>query len=87
MKNRIEDLRNHLFAELERLGDESLTGEALETEIKRAKAIGAVAQNITDTARVEVEYITATGQRRATDFLPDENGRPPLPPPCSGPRQ
>lgn len=80
MKNRIEDLRNHLFAELERLGDESLTGKALESEIKRAKAIGAVAQNITDTARVEVSYMEATGQRSGTGFLPPAEGRPVLPP-------
>ncbi|WP_251976758.1 hypothetical protein [Salinicola avicenniae] len=80
MKNRIEDLRNHLFAELERLGDEELSGEALEAELKRAKAIGAVAQNITDSARVEVEYLKATGQDRGTGFLPPAEGREPLPP-------
>lgn len=27
MKNQIEDLRNHLFAQLERLGDEDLKGD------------------------------------------------------------
>lgn len=46
VKNRQIDLDNHLFAELERLGDESLTDEQLENEIKRAKAISAVAQQI-----------------------------------------
>lgn len=39
MKNKLSDLNNHLFAELERLGDEDLTGDALQTEIARAKAI------------------------------------------------
>lgn len=46
IKNRQIDLDNHLFAELERLGDESLTDEQLENEIKRAKAISSVAQQI-----------------------------------------
>lgn len=37
-KNTLEDLTNHLFAELERLGDESLTDEQLEREIERRMA-------------------------------------------------
>ena len=37
--NTMMDLNDHLFAELERLGDEGLEGEALEKEINRAKAI------------------------------------------------
>ena len=46
IKNRQIDLDNHLFAELERLDDESLTDEQLEKEIRRAKAISNVAQQI-----------------------------------------
>ena len=33
-KNKLTDLNNHLFAELERLGDEDLKGEELEKEIR-----------------------------------------------------
>ena len=46
MRNKQIDLDNILFAELERLDDEALEGEALEREIKRAKAIGNVAAQI-----------------------------------------
>ena len=46
MRTKQTDLDNILFAELERLDDESLEGEALEREIKRAKAIGNVAAQI-----------------------------------------
>ncbi len=46
MKNGLSDLNNHLFAELERLGDEDLTGEALQQEICRAKAITEVAEKV-----------------------------------------
>ena len=46
MKNTLGDLNNHLFAEIERLGEEDLTGEELEKEIGRAKAITSVASQI-----------------------------------------
>lgn len=46
MRNRMADLNNHLFAEMERLSDEDLTGEALAGEITRAKAINQTANNI-----------------------------------------
>lgn len=39
MKNTLGDLNNHLFAELERLGDEGLTGDELKEELTRAESI------------------------------------------------
>jgi hypothetical protein len=46
MKNTLGDLNNHLFAQLERLGDEDLTEEELIREINRSKAITDVANQI-----------------------------------------
>lgn len=46
MQNTLGDLNNHLFAQLERLGDEDLVGEKLEEEINRAKAISGIATQV-----------------------------------------
>lgn len=46
MKNTLGDLNNHLFAQLERLGDEDLQGEKLQEEIERAKSITALSSQI-----------------------------------------
>lgn len=46
MKNTLSDLNNHLFAQLERLGDEELKGEELQQEINRAKAISDIATQV-----------------------------------------
>lgn len=48
--NTLADLNDHLFAELERLGDESLAGDALSAEIERARAISGVAQQVVSNA-------------------------------------
>jgi BioD-like phosphotransacetylase family protein len=74
MKNKIEDLRNHLFAQLEILGDEEKMKNpiALEREVKKAKAIKEIAEVLVNSAKVEVDYIRAT-ENKGTGFLPEDN--------------
>lgn len=62
MKNTLQDLNNHLFAQLERLGDEDLTDEKLSTEINRAKALVDVAGKIIDNANISVEVAKLVGK-------------------------
>lgn len=76
-KNKIEDLRDHLFAQLERLGDENLTGDKLAAELNRAKQVAAIAREVTASAKVEVDFINATGGKPEGRFFT----RGTLPPP------
>ncbi|MDB4876417.1 MAG: hypothetical protein JWM41_2863 [Gemmatimonadetes bacterium] len=55
MKNRLTDLNDALFLQLERLADDELTGEAIAGEIKRAEAIVLVADKIVDNARLQLQ--------------------------------
>ena len=54
MRNKQIDLDNILFAQLERLDDESLEGEALEAEIRRAKAISGIAAQINESRATQL---------------------------------
>ncbi len=53
-KNRLGDLDNHLFAQLERLGDETLTADQIKDETARAEAIVKLAEQITENARTKI---------------------------------
>ena len=46
MKNKLTDLNDHLFAQLERLSDEQLTPEEISREVTRTQAIVDVADCI-----------------------------------------
>lgn len=55
MRNRLINLNDNLFEQLERLNDEDLTPEQLDMEIKRSKAMSDIGKVIVDNMRVTVE--------------------------------
>ena len=55
MKNKLSDLNNHLFAQIERLSDEGLTPEQIDQEAKRGEAIVAVADQIIRNAGLQIQ--------------------------------
>lgn len=76
-KNKLSDLRNHLFQTLEQLTDKD---DAM--DIDRAKIVALVAQTIINSATVEVKALNAFGQSERPLFfdelpaaaLPPDNG-------------
>ncbi|MBW7935226.1 MAG: hypothetical protein H3C62_16790 [Gemmatimonadaceae bacterium] len=79
MKNKISDLRNHLFETLEALKDEDKP-----MEIERATAIANVARVIVDSAKAEVQFLSVlerdpTLRSIGSGFLGQGDEAPPAP--------
>lgn len=53
MKNKINDLRNHLFETIELLKDDEIA-------VDKAKTIAALAQVVVNSAKVELDFMIAT---------------------------
>jgi hypothetical protein len=54
-RNKISDLNDHLFAQLERLNDEEITSEDLDKEVNKAKAISQVASQIIKANKLTID--------------------------------
>lgn len=64
-KNRMSDLRDHLFETLEQLKDPEAP-----MDLARAKAISEVAQTIIDSAKVEVQFMKVIdGSTSGSEFF------------------
>ena len=74
-KNKISDLRDHLFETLEALKDPDKP-----MDLERAKVISEVAQTLVNTAKVEVELVKAVGGSMVGGFfnLPEESRELPI---------
>ncbi len=74
MKNKISDLRDHLFVAIENLLDDKKP-----MDIDRARAIATVAKVVVDSAKVEVDFLRVTGTAVGTGFIPINGTKPALP--------
>lgn len=66
MKNKIEDLRDHLFEMLEQLKDPKA-----KVDLERMRLGMSVAQTIINSAKVEVEFLEVTGGK-GSGFIPEQ---------------
>lgn len=81
MKNKLSDLNDHLFAQLERLSDEALTPEQIDKEAQRGAAIVAVADQIIRNQSLKVQaakILSDHGLDPSDHLMLDWNARPPL---------
>lgn len=72
-KNKLTDLNNHLFAQLERISDEALSGDELTKEINRAKAVTEVSREIISNANLLLrarQYATSVSFSGNTQLPP-----------------
>jgi hypothetical protein len=74
-QNKVTDLNNHLFAQLERLSDEEISSEELDKEVIRSKAITQVAGQIIKANKLTIDAmkLVANGSVAAND-MPDNFG-------------
>jgi hypothetical protein len=63
-RNKIEDLRNHMFATIE-----SLLDEENPMDIDRAKAVAEVGKVIVESAKAEVMYLKVTRSEDTSLFM------------------
>jgi hypothetical protein len=68
-RNKINDLRDHLFSALERLDNDELTMEELNKEVEKAQAVATIGSVIIQSAKIEVDYIKATGMIESSSEL------------------
>lgn len=73
MKNKLIDLNDHLFAQLERLSQEGLSGEQIEQEVTRAGAIVKISDQIVSAANLKLNAVklVATHGDRFRPMLPE----------------
>lgn len=82
MKNKLADLNDHLFAQLERLGDKKLDQEGIEREVIRTDAIVNVSEQIINNAQIALnaaELVAKHGIGKWEDMLPAIEGKPSSP--------
>ena len=70
MKNRLTDLADHLFAQLERLGDEATDQEAIKLESARSGAMTATAREIISIGRLALDAAKVRDDLLANDSMP-----------------
>ncbi|MEP0155223.1 hypothetical protein [Pseudophaeobacter sp.] len=76
-KNKLSDLDDHLFAALERLNDETLSADQIETEAKRAEAVVKLADQVTENAKTKLVAARLYGEHGSSvlPMLPQISAR------------
>jgi len=68
-RNKLEDVRDHLFMALERLNEEGMTEEQVVNETRKAKSIANLSSAIVETAKLEISFLKGTGATKTSSQL------------------
>ena len=74
MRNKLTDLNDHLFAQMERLGDEDLDKESLALELARAKGMSEISREIVGNARLVLDAHKAMTEHQIDTQIPQIAG-------------
>lgn len=70
MRNKMTDLDNHLFEQLERLKDPDLSEDDFKKEIQRSKGMVEVASQIIESRKMQLDFVKLVGSGRIeNDFI------------------
>ena len=80
MQNKLIDLNNHLFTQMERLCDESTCPDAITKELARSRAVTDVAKRIIENGRLALDALKANSEytgalKELPLMLQGENGK------------
>lgn len=76
MKNKLSDLRDHLFAQLEAVREAD--DDSLAKEVQRAQSVSDISRVLIESAKVEIDYFRHIGgENSASTFI---ESKPTLPP-------
>lgn len=62
MTNTLNDLTQHLFAQLDRLSEDCKTPEDIEAECQRAKAVVQIAEQIVNSSKLQLDAVSILAQ-------------------------
>lgn len=72
-QNKMIDLNNHLFQQLERLNDETINPEEMELELKKAKAMSLITAQIIKSNALSLKAFELEGKQVIKE-IPSEMG-------------
>jgi len=79
MKNKLSDLRDHLFAQLEAVREAD--DDNLAKEVQRAQSVSDISRVLIESAKVEIDYFRHIGgEHSASSFIEPKPALPPAKP-------
>lgn len=73
-RNKLSDLNDHLFAQIERLTDNENTDTCVDLEVSRSKALTQLAGCIVNTHKIVLDAVKFSSEEGKSDIIPSTFG-------------